>query len=519
MDRNGRRLVALTAVALALVGSACGSRIDHETLLADARGGPAVTGPGETGVPGAPQVQATGAPAAGPSGGATEGVQSSTATPVGPSVGPTRSTTATTRTSASGAPSATAVGVRPSGATAGGASGTPVGPGGQAGGPVPTVAPGPGAPSTPASCTGKEPPISIGTVSNLSGLVGSILRPLVRGTQAWVATTNATGGLRCHRINYIVADDGGDPSRHQAFVHRQVEEDRIAAFVELAAILTGTTSVDYITSKRVPVVGGITSEPYFYQSPMYFPQMSFSTASWQSAAYAVGDAGRLTGKTKLGTLYCLETPQCTEFAKAVADTAPKAGIKLVFSRQISITQPSYLSECQAAKDAGAEILFPSIDASGMSRIERSCSTVGYHPQYFMHSLNADATMSGNSGLDGMAVMTGLAPWFQSDNPAVAQYLRDLKQYAPEVEPGPGTMIGWASGKLFEKAVLATSADPTTSAGILEGLWTVKGDDLNGLAAPLTFRRDQTAVPVVCYWLAQTKGGHWISPNNGKRTCV
>jgi len=81
------------------------------------------------------------------------------------------------------------------------------------------------------------------------------------------------------------------------------------------------------------------------------------------------------------------------------------------------------------------------------------------------------------------------------------------------------MIGWASGKLFEKAVLATSADPTTSAGILEGLWTVKGDDLNGLAAPLTFRRDQTAVPVVCYWLAQTKGGHWISPNNGKRTCV
>ena len=66
-------------------------------------------------------------------------------------------------------------------------------------------------------------------------------------------------------------------------------------------------------------------------------------------------------------------------ALVVSSLALVAGIKLVFSRQISITQPSYLSECQAAKDAGAEILFPSIDASGMSRIERSCSTVGYHP--------------------------------------------------------------------------------------------------------------------------------------------
>src|SRR5581483_6983876 len=509
VNRNGRRLAAATAVALALAGSACGSRIDHQTLLAEARGGPAVTGPGEAGAPGASHVPVTSAPAAGPSGGAADGGQGSTATPAGPPAGSPQSRTATVRAGSSGAPPATAAGARPPGATAGGASGTPVGRGGQAGGSVPTVGPGPGAPSAPASCTGKEPPISIGTVSNLSGLVGSILRPLVRGTQAWVAATNATGGLRCRRINYIVADDGGDPSRHQALVHRQVEEDRNAAFVELAAILTGTTSVDYITSKRVPVVGGITSEPYFYQSPMYFPQMSFSTASWQSAAYATGDVGRLTGKTKLGVLYCIETPQCSEFAKEVADTAPKAGVKLVFSRQISITQPSYLSERQAAKDAGAEILFPSIDVSGMSRIERSCSTVGYRPQYFLHSLNADAAMAGNSGLDGLAVMTGLAPWFQSDNPAVARHLSDLQQYAPGVEPGPGTMIGWASGKLFEKAVLATSGDPATSAGILEGLWTITGDDLNGLAPPLTFRRDQTAVPVVCYWLAQTKGGHWI----------
>src|SRR6266545_3953137 len=95
VDRNGRRLVAIAAVALALVGSACGSRIDHQTLLAEARGASVVTGQGEAGVAGASQVPVTGAPAAGPSGGATEGVQGSTATPVGTPAGSPRSTTAT----------------------------------------------------------------------------------------------------------------------------------------------------------------------------------------------------------------------------------------------------------------------------------------------------------------------------------------------------------------------------------------------------------------------------------------
>src|SRR5947209_8281036 len=127
VDRNGRRRAAITAVALALAGSACGSRIDHQTLLAEARGASVVTGPGEAGVAGVSHVPVTGAPAAGPSGGATQEVQGSTATPAGPPVGSPRSTTATTRAGSSGAPPATAAGARPPGAAAGGASGTPVG--------------------------------------------------------------------------------------------------------------------------------------------------------------------------------------------------------------------------------------------------------------------------------------------------------------------------------------------------------------------------------------------------------
>ena len=71
----------------------------------------------------------------------------------------------------------------------------------------------------------------------------------------------------------------------KVLIRKYINKDVLKTLVRLALKYLGLRLTQKaIISKTVPVVGGITSEPYFYQSPMYFPQMSFSTASWQSAA-------------------------------------------------------------------------------------------------------------------------------------------------------------------------------------------------------------------------------------------
>ena len=60
----------------------------------------------------------------------------------------------------------------------------------------------------------------IGSVGEYSGLLGPILAPGVKSVQAWVAATNAKGGLNCHPVKLVVYDTGGDPARNQAFSFR-----------------------------------------------------------------------------------------------------------------------------------------------------------------------------------------------------------------------------------------------------------------------------------------------------------
>jgi hypothetical protein len=74
-----------------------------------------------------------------------------------------------------------------------------------------------------------------------------------------------------------------------------------------------------------------------------------------------------------------------------------------------------------------------------------------------------------------------------------------------------------AAKLFELATQKLPEPPSTE-GILEGLWSIKGNDLGGLTAPLTFRRDEKAEYLSCYWVVQFKDARIVSPNGGERGC-
>ena len=359
----------------------------------------------------------------------------------------------------------------------------------------------------------------LGSVSLLSGPFAVAIKPMVKGAQTWVAATNAKGGLRCQKINYVIADDGGDPSRHQALVRQQVEQAKVQAFLQMSALLTGNTSVEYIRSKRIPVIGSDTVFDHFYSEPMYFPQQVTARPMLQAGVYGAGELAKLTKKSKFGMLYCVEAAICTTFAQEAKALSSKAGMEFVYGGQISVAQPSYLAECQAARDAGVEILWLANDPSGMSRTARSCASVNYRPQYIAFALDAGTAPSADPNHEGMALSTGTVPWFVNSTPATAEFHQAMKSFAPGQAVDAGALTGWVSGKFLEKAATQSPAPTLDSAGILAGLWTIKDDDLGGLTSPQLFSQDQPARVSRCWWLIQTVKGKWTSPNGGQRGCV
>jgi branched-chain amino acid transport system substrate-binding protein len=473
-------------LAWVLVAGACGSQLSQSRLIQDNAGGAAALRAA------GPQAQTSGqAAATGSSGqvGAVAGAPIATGTS-----GDTGSGSTSAQPGSQGA--STAETVAP---TSGGSTG-------------PSAAPGPE--STP-TCTQEKAPIAIGSVGEQSGFIGSFIRTGPIAVAAWVASVNATGGIDCHPLKYIIVDDGGDPARNQALTAQLVEQDHVVAIVHEDAPIAGQASVAYVNAHHVPIIGNETGSPWFYTSPYYFPQSSTGAQTLEGVVLGAGKYFVPKGETRLAAFACVEASICSTLTQIAPSTAKQAGMQLVYSFSGSLAQPDYTSGCQAAKAAKAQVLLFAFDPNGAARLQQSCASIGYHPSYVTGGPVVNATVLQNPNFNGLLDVSVVMPP-TADVPAAARFRATMAEYSPGIADDGAAMTGWVSAQLFAAAA-ANAPDPTTSQGILQGLAALKNFDADGLTAPLTFPEGQDATPQICYWDSVVSNANLI-PVSTQRTC-
>jgi len=521
-----RRAVGVVLLAGITAGAgACGNRLSEDRLMAAAgRDNTAGIDPGSQQVPGdgssvgGPETFASPAVAdPGSTGADGAGASSGAATPAAAPAGNTGSASApgAAQAGSGSARSANAGGTGASTGSAGGAAGKrAASPGGASGGtggtktvPGAGGAPGSGqaAPAAGGSCSGAKAPIVIGSVGEYSGLLGPILAPGVKSLQAWVAATNAKGGLNCHPVKLVVYDAGGDPARNQSLTQRAVEQDKVIAFVYNGAALSGQASAEYLKQRRIPVVGEEGAQPWVCYSPNGFPIMSSCDEGIQGIYQVLAQV--IKPGNKVAAITCNEVPFCTGYVNNAEKYAKEAGFKLVYNGSVSMTQPDYTSACVQAKNAGAQALALGMVDSAANRVKRSCKSVGLDVPFISNGTAFSAAKPGD-GMDGAWIASGVR-FTPPSHPAVADWLATLKQYVPGTGATANGGIGWVSAKVFELAAKAMPDTPTSQA-VLEGLWAIKGNDIGGMTRPLTYVKDQPAVQSPGCWfpakMNDSKGG-------------
>jgi branched-chain amino acid transport system substrate-binding protein len=337
--------------------------------------------------------------------------------------------------------------------------------------------------------------------------------------QIWAKWINAKGGINGHPVKQIVADDGGDPARTQALYQDLVENKGVVAFVANGDCFGGQTTVDYVNKKRVPVVGGAACGDWFYDSPMYFPYAPEGVMNWSSMVGAMAQRWVPKGQTKFGSMACAEAVTCGAADKLWHDggRAKEVGFEPVYRARISIAQPDYTAECLSAQRAGVQVLAIASDAASVHRIAAACARQSFHPLIAWPYSAHLASDKDDANLDGGMTVPGWFPSIKGDTPATAEFQDAFAKYFGGA-PAGGHSGGWAAAKVFETAA-AHSPDPTTSPGILEGLWTsFHGDTLGGLTMPLTFVRDKPSPKVNCSSILLVEKGKYVLPTNGEVAC-
>lgn len=369
-----------------------------------------------------------------------------------------------------------------------------------------------------AGCQSPRPTLQIGSVGELSGVFAPFTKPLVEGVRIWVQAVNARGGVNCHPLNYTALDDRGDPALHQSLVRKLVEETKVIAMVGMAAPVAGNSSVDYLTSKGIPVIGSEGGSEWFYSSPMFFPQMTSGNAAISGVIAGLGVVGKPLGRTKMALVSCIEVSICAAAYDAAPAAAKDAGLQLVYRGRASLTQPSFTSSCQAAHDAGADVFGVGLDTNSVQRLIRDCHRLGYDPVFLTAGVLATPALAADPELDGLYFASYVIPFTNTSNQHVKALIDALGRFAPGAQATPGVMAGWTAGVLFETAA-PRMPGPLTSGSLVDGLETIKDDDLGGITQPLTFTAGKTAARGLCFWIMQASDGAFRVTGHPDRTCV
>lgn len=479
-----RRTVGLLVVgALALGLPACGSAVPKEQLLADARGGDLVAPAGQV---------AGAAPAVAPQSAAAPG------TGANPVVAPAPGDVGVDPVAQTGSGPARASATDRADSRTGADSRR-------------------SAPAAAAGCTAPLSEIAIGTVGGMSGFIGSVLRPGVDAIKAWVADTNAKGGLACHPIKYYVADDGGDPAKNAALTQQMVEERKVIAMLYSSNPLSAQGGKPILEKAHVPTIGNEGAAEWFNTSPDFFP-VSPSGVKMIVASYAFA-ASQLTPEQRahFGALACIEVSLCSQYAgESGAKIAADNGMTMVYNGQATMVAPDYTSNCQSAKNAGVQALMLAGDNGLISRAIRSCLKINFKPVFTTSPIAVTASAVELPELDGLIVNSVVKPW-TLDDPQSKRYLAALAKYVPGAVPVGAGAVGWASALVLEHAARNLPANPTAQ-DVYAGLWTIRNNDFGGFTAPLTFAKDKPAVYPVCWWGMAIRNKAWTTLDNGVRAC-
>ena len=370
-----------------------------------------------------------------------------------------------------------------------------------------------------AGASSSSTPIKIGFICACTGPLASGVLEIPPATKAWADSVNASGGINGHKIDLIVDDDASSPSKSTSEAQTLVGTDHVVAIID--ATSEDFSWASYVQSQGVPVVGMTTSTEPMYMSPDFYPEGQTEDSLFFGITAAVHQAG---GKD-FALFYCAEAVQCQEGIAPLEAQAKTAGEDVVAALEVSASAPSYTAQCLAAKQAGATVIFTADSQQVDSKIIQDCYAQGYKPKVVIDGETIAPAMLTSAALNQATYFTvPNLPYFANTS-AIKAMDTAINKYEPgtlkNVNYNELAAEGWISGKLFQAAAaaghLGVGGAPTT-AEVIKGLDSLKGDTLDGLAPPLTYAAGKPH-PVDCWYYAVLKDGKFTTPYGFKDFCA
>jgi branched-chain amino acid transport system substrate-binding protein len=370
--------------------------------------------------------------------------------------------------------------------------------------------------SATSSATSIKSTIVIGNVGNYSnsGQFGPQYLQAAHGLQAWASFTNAHGGLNGHPVKIVVKDDANNVSTSLRAVETMITSDHVVAIAAVPASGTDNAWANYVKAQKVPVIGGISTDPNWDGNPYML------SLNADAVAFVTGQFAAAKGQgTTVGVFSCAELTACKSGIPLFAGVTAKLGLKYAGTQLVAASATDYTAQCQALKNAGADIVVPELDGPTAKRVLDACALQGFTPKSILPASLIDTALLNDPVFNGATGITTSPLWFGSLPQFEQDFDATYKSLFPSEVPNGFSTLGWQAGEVIGTA-LKTAPDTVTSQTVVDALNAQPANStFGGWTPPISFPAGKSTAVSSCVWYVGIENKALTAPRGYNPVCA
>lgn len=362
---------------------------------------------------------------------------------------------------------------------------------------------------TSGATAGGPKTFTVGLLTDLTGLGGSINKSSVDGVKAGAFFASRNG----YTIKYVVADTGTNPAAVMPAVQKLVLQEHVGAVIAISALTQ--LAATYLTARKIPVVGAGEDGPEWLTAMNMFSVFGAQNITKVSTTF--GELLKLQGVTNLGALGYGVSPVSSEAAKAVAASAQAAGIKVGYlNANFPFGSTDVAPVAIAMKNAGVDGVTATTSPNTILALITALKQQGVHLKaaVLATGYGSDLLQAGPGAVNAAQgiVFNPIAEPFAMNTAATKQFAGDLKSAGITTNQATyAQYAGYMSVGLVVRALKDAGAKPT-NASIISALSQVSDWDGVGMFGAHTIdvndRTSYVAGPDNCSWAMKLAGTNY-----------
>jgi ABC-type branched-subunit amino acid transport system substrate-binding protein len=327
--------------------------------------------------------------------------------------------------------------------------------------------------------------ITLGALTDLSGVFGAQGKIIVQGNQLYIDKINSAGGICDRKIELVVKDHGTDVQKAVS-LYAETEPEVLGYVQMLGSPVTSALDTG-ITDAKTLTVATAWSSTLLKNPDMIVMGNTYDVETVNGVDRLVQEK-KLNEGDVLGHIY-FEGDYGNSALQGSTYAAKQLGLKLE-GIQVKATDTDLTAQVTTLKSRGAKAVVLSVGPRQTASVAGVAASLGYDVPLLANAPAFDPSLLSTSAKPALeknlSVMTSIAP-FSSTDKGPREVAAALPGKFPDTQPNNFVNLGYASALVYAKVLTkACENRDLTREGVNTAFRQLKNVDTGGLTSPLDF---------------------------------